>query len=65
MYITICEMNSHPGSMHETGCSALVHRNDPEGWDGEEGGRGFRMGNTCTPVADSCQCMVEQLQYCN
>ena len=23
-----------PGSMHETGCSELVHRDDPEGWDG-------------------------------
>ena len=36
-----------PGSMHETGCSGLVHWDDPEGWDGEGGGRGFRMGNTC------------------
>ena len=23
------------GSMHETGCSVLVHWDDPEGWDGE------------------------------
>ena len=22
-------------------------------------GGGFRMGNTCTPVADSCQCMAK------
>ena len=29
-----------PGSMHETGCSGLVHWDDPEGWDGEGGGRG-------------------------
>ena len=29
-----------PGSMHETGRSGLVHWNDPEGWDGEEGGEG-------------------------
>ena len=28
-----------PGSMHETGCSGLVHWADPEGWD-REGGRG-------------------------
>ena len=27
------------GLMHETGCSGLVHWDDPEGWDGEEGGR--------------------------
>ena len=32
------------------------------GW-GEVGG-GFRMGNTCTPVADSCQCMAKPIQYC-
>ena len=24
-----------------------------------EVGGGFRMGDTCTPVADSCQCMVK------
>ena len=28
-----------PGSMPDTGCSALVHLDDPEGWDGEGGGR--------------------------
>ena len=46
-----------PGLMHETGCSGLVHWDDPEGWNEE--GVGFRMGNTCTPVADSCQCMAK------
>ena len=25
---------------------------------GREGGGGFRMGNTCTPMADSYQCMA-------
>ena len=29
-----------PGSMHETGYSGPVHWDDPEGWDGEGGGRG-------------------------
>ena len=49
-----------PGSMHETGCSGLVHWDDPEGWDGEGGGRGvFRMEDTCTPMADSCQYMAK------
>ena len=28
-----------PGSMYETGCSGLVHWDDPGGWDGERGGR--------------------------
>ena len=33
-----------PGLMHDTGCSGLVHWDDPEGWDGEGGGRGFQNG---------------------
>ena len=53
-----------PGLMHETGCSGLVHWDDPEGWDGEKGVRGVQDGNTCTSVADSCQCMVKPIQYC-
>ena len=28
--------------MHETGCSGLVHSDDPEGYDGEGGGRGIQ-----------------------
>ena len=24
----------------------------------------FRVGNSCTPVVDSCQCMAKQIQYC-
>ena len=47
-----------PGWMHEE-CSGLVHCEDPEGWDGEGCGRGFRMGNTCKSMADSCQCMTK------
>ena len=30
---------------------------------GREVGGGFRVGNTCTPMADSCQCMAKPLQY--
>ena len=33
-----------PGLMHDTGCSGLVHWDDPEGWDGEWGGRGVHEG---------------------
>ena len=29
-----------------------------DGTEREVGG-GFRMGNTCTPMADSCQCMAK------
>ena len=42
-----------------------MHWDDPEGWYGEGGERGFRMGNTCTPVVDSSQCMAKAIQYCN
>ena len=43
-----------PGLMQDTGSLGLVHWDYPEGWYGEGGGRGFRIGNTCTPVVDSC-----------
>ena len=33
-----------PGSMHEAGCSGLVHWDDPEGGEGEGGGREFQDG---------------------
>ena len=32
---------------------------------GREAGGGFRMGNTCTPMADACWCMAKPIQYCN
>ena len=51
-------------SMHDTGWSGLVHWDDPDGWYGEGGERGFRMGNTCTPMVDSCWCMAKPIQYC-
>ena len=53
-----------PGSMHETGCSGPVHWDDPEGWDGEGGGRGVQNGEHIYTHADSRQCMAKPLQYC-
>ena len=43
-----------PGLMHDTGCSELVHWDEPEGCIGREVRAGFRMGSMCTPMADSC-----------
>ena len=43
-----------PGSMHDTGCLRLVHWHDQRDGTGRETEGGFRMGNTSTPVADSC-----------
>ena len=54
-----------PGSMHETGCSGLVHWDDPEGWDGEGGVRG---GSGCGPHGHPWLIHVnvwqKPLQYC-
>ena len=33
-----------PGSTHETGCSELMHWDDPEGWDAEGRKRGVQDG---------------------
>ena len=33
-----------PVLMHDIGCSELVRWDDPEGWYGEEGGRGVQDG---------------------
>ena len=30
--------------MHDTGCSGLMHWDDPEGWDGEGGRREVQDG---------------------
>ena len=33
-----------PSSMHDTDCLGLVHWDDPEGWNGEGGGRRVQDG---------------------
>ena len=61
--------SSHPLPPVQVRCTIL----DAWGWCtgttqrdgmGREMGEGFRMGNTCSPVADLCQCMAKPLQYC-
>ena len=48
-----------PGWMHETSargwCTGMTQRDGV----GREVGGGFRMGNTCKSMADSCQCMAK------
>jgi len=63
------EGNSHPlqysclGKPMDRGdWQTIVHGVARVGHRGS--GRGFRMGNTCTPMADSCQCMAKPMQYC-
>ena len=40
--VSYVKLIARPGSLHDTGCSGLVHWDDPEGWHGEEGGRGVQ-----------------------
>ena len=40
-------------------CTGMTQRDGM----GREVGVGFRMGNTCTPMVDSCQCMEKPIQY--
>ena len=48
-----------PGWMHETSartwCNGKTQRDRVE----RKVGRGIGMGNTCKPMADSCQCMTK------
>ena len=41
-------------------CELFTHTNGM----GREVGAGLRMGNTCTPMADSCQYIAKPLEYC-
>ena len=40
--LSYVKLITNPGSMHDTGCSGLVHWDDPEGWYGEGDGRGVQ-----------------------
>ena len=44
MYIIYSETDHQPRWDAWDKCSGLVHWEDPEGWDGEVGGRGDRDG---------------------
>ena len=44
MCFIICEIDCQSRFYDETGCSGLVNWDDPEGWDGEGGGRGVQDG---------------------
>ena len=47
--------------MYETGCSGLVHWNDPEGWDGEVGSG---WGTHVYPWLINVTVWQKPLQYC-
>ena len=49
-----------PGLMNNTGCLAWCTGMTQRECTGREVGGGYRMGNTCTPVAGSCGCLAQQ-----
>ena len=49
--------------MRETGCSGLVHWDDPEGWDGEGDGRGIQDGEHVHPWLIHVNVCQKPLQY--
>ena len=42
--LSYVKQTTSPGLMHDTGCSGLVHWDDPEGWGGEGSGRRVQDG---------------------
>ena len=61
MYITICEIDCQSKFDAWDRHSGPVNWDDPEGWDGGELRGGFKMGDICTPMADSCECMAKNI----
>ena len=57
--LSMVKQITSPGWMHETSartwCTGKTQRDRVE----REGGGGFRMGNTCKSMANSCQCMTK------
>ena len=53
-----------PGLMHDTGCSGLVHWDDPEGWDGEGGGKQVQDGEHVYTLVRFMLMYGKPIQYC-
>ena len=60
MYITIYETDHHfKFNALNRALKASALGTTLRNGMGRDAGRGFRMGDTCTPMADSCQCMAK------
>ena len=57
MYITICKTDDQ--SEFDAWSRALKVGTTQRDGMGREVGGGFGMGDTCTPMADSCPCMAK------
>ena len=53
-----------PGSMLDTGFLGLVHWDDPEGWDGEGGGKEVQDGEHMYSHGRFMSIMAKPIQYC-
>jgi len=63
--ISYVKQIASPGSMHDTACLGLVHWDDPEGWDGEGGGRrGSGWGACVHPWRVLVDVWQKPIQYC-
>ena len=59
------EQIASPGLMHDTGCSGLVHWDDPERWYREGGGKGGSgWGTHVHPWLIHINVWQKPLQYC-
>ena len=63
--ISYVKQIASPGSMHDTARLGLVHWDDPEGWDGEGGGRrGSGWGTRVHPWRVHVDVWQKPIQYC-
>ena len=53
------KQTTSPGWMHETSAQGWCTGKTQRDGMGREVGVGFRMGNTCKSMYDSCQCMAK------
>ena len=64
MHIIICETNRqsrfNAWDRVRDWCTGMTQGDGM----GREVRVGFRMGSTCTPMVDSCQCTAKPIQYC-
>ena len=57
--LSIVKQITSPGGMHETSARAWCTRKTQRNQVEREVGGEVRMRNTCTSMADSCQCMTK------
>ena len=58
VYLSSVKQITSPGWMYETSAQGWCTGKTQRDGMGRDVGGGFRMGNTCKSMADSCQCMA-------